>query len=48
MHEVVFIDAIRTAVGRHGGTLSAVRADDLAAIRSAAPVRASSQHCCTR
>lgn len=32
MHEVVFIDAIRTAVGRHGGTLSSIRADDLAAI----------------
>jgi 3-oxoadipyl-CoA thiolase len=32
MHEVVFIDAVRTAVGRHGGTLSAIRADDLAAI----------------
>lgn len=32
MHEVVIIDAVRTAVGRHGGTLSAVRTDDLAAI----------------
>jgi acetyl-CoA acetyltransferase len=32
MHEVVIIDAVRTAVGRHGGTLSAVRPDDLCAI----------------
>lgn len=32
MHEVVIIDAVRTAVGTHGGKLSAVRADDLAAI----------------
>nr|MBN1229007.1 thiolase family protein [Anaerolineae bacterium] len=32
MHEVVIIDAVRTAVGRHGGELSAVRADDLAAV----------------
>jgi len=32
MREVVIIDAVRTAVGRHGGVLSAVRADDLAAI----------------
>lgn len=32
MHQVVIIDAVRTAVGRHGGTLSAVRADDLCAI----------------
>lgn len=36
MQEVVIIDAVRTAVGRHGGTLAAVRADDLAAI----PLRA--------
>jgi 3-oxoadipyl-CoA thiolase len=36
MREVVIIDAVRTAVGRHGGALSAVRADDLAAI----PLRA--------
>ncbi len=36
MHEVVIIDAVRTPVGRHGGALSAVRADDLAAI----PLRA--------
>jgi 3-oxoadipyl-CoA thiolase len=32
MHQVVIIDAVRTAVGRHGGALSAVRADDLCAI----------------
>jgi 3-oxoadipyl-CoA thiolase len=32
MQEVVIIDAIRTPVGRHGGVLSAVRPDDLAAI----------------
>ena len=36
MHEVVIIDAVRTPVGRHGGALSAIRADDLAAI----PLRA--------
>ncbi len=32
MKEVVIIDAVRTAVGRHGGTLAAIRADDLCAI----------------
>ncbi len=32
MPEVVIVDAVRTAVGRHGGTLSSIRADDLAAI----------------
>ncbi len=31
MREVVIIDAVRTAVGRHGGTLSVVRPDDLLA-----------------
>ncbi len=36
MHDVVIIDAVRTAVGTHGGKLSAVRADDLCAI----PIRA--------
>lgn len=36
MPEVVIVDAVRTAVGKHGGTLSAVRPDDLAAI----PLRA--------
>jgi len=32
MKEVVIIDAVRTPVGRLGGALSAVRADDLAAL----------------
>lgn len=32
MPEVVIVDAVRTAVGKHGGSLSSVRADDLAAI----------------
>lgn len=32
MHDVVILDAIRTPVGRHGGALAAVRADDLAAL----------------
>jgi acetyl-CoA acetyltransferase family protein len=32
MREVVVVDAVRTAVGRHGGTLSTVRPDDLAAV----------------
>lgn len=32
MTEVYICDAIRTAVGRYGGSLSSVRADDLAAI----------------
>src|SRR5574341_330223 len=36
MREVVIVDAIRTAVGKHGGTLAAVRADDLCAV----PIRA--------
>jgi 3-oxoadipyl-CoA thiolase len=36
MNEVVIIDAVRTPVGRSGGVLSPVRADDLAAI----PLRA--------
>ena len=31
MQDVVIIDAVRTAVGGYGGTLAAVRADDLAA-----------------
>jgi 3-oxoadipyl-CoA thiolase len=31
MHDVVIVDAVRTPIGKHGGTLSAVRADDLAA-----------------
>lgn len=32
MRQAVIIDAIRTPVGKHGGALAAVRADDLAAI----------------
>ena len=36
MKEVYICDAIRTPVGRYGGTLSSVRTDDLAAI----PLRA--------
>ena len=32
MHDVVIVDAIRTPVGRHGGVLASVRADDLAAL----------------
>jgi len=36
MHDVVIVDAVRTAVGRHGGALAAVRPDDLAAV----PIRA--------
>ncbi len=36
MREVVIVDIVRTAVGRHGGALASVRADDLAAV----PLRA--------
>jgi 3-oxoadipyl-CoA thiolase len=32
MEEVVIVDALRTPVGKHGGTLSSIRADDLCAI----------------
>jgi 3-oxoadipyl-CoA thiolase len=32
MHDVVIIDAVRTPVGRHGGVLSGIRPDDLAAL----------------
>ncbi len=32
MNDVVIIDAVRTAVGRHGGSISAVRPDDLLAV----------------
>lgn len=32
MRDAVIVDALRTPVGRHGGALAAVRADDLAAI----------------
>jgi acetyl-CoA acetyltransferase family protein len=36
MHEALIVDAVRTPIGRHGGALSGVRPDDLAAI----PIRA--------
>src|SRR5215475_5935665 len=39
MRPVFICDAIRTPIGRYGGALSAVRADDLAAI----PLRALAQ-----
>jgi len=32
MHDAVIVEAVRTPVGRHGGALSAVRPDDLAAL----------------
>jgi 3-oxoadipyl-CoA thiolase len=32
MRDVFFCDAIRTPIGRYGGGLAKVRADDLAAI----------------
>jgi len=32
MTEAFICDAIRTPIGRYGGTLSAVRADDLGAV----------------
>ena len=32
MNQAFICDAIRTPIGRYGGTLSAVRTDDLAAI----------------
>ncbi len=32
MQEVVIVNALRTPIGRHAGTLAAVRADDLAAL----------------
>ncbi len=32
MQEVVIVEAVRTPVGRHGGALSSVRPDDLAAL----------------
>jgi acetyl-CoA C-acetyltransferase len=32
VHEVVIVSAVRTPIGRHGGSLSSVRADDLAAL----------------
>ena len=36
MRDVFICDAVRTPIGRYGGTLSSVRADDLAAIPIAA------------
>ena len=38
MREVVVIDAVRTAVGRHAGSLSTIRPDDLAAVAIKAAV----------
>ena len=32
LHEVVIVEAVRTPVGRHGGALSKIRPDDLAAL----------------
>jgi acetyl-CoA C-acetyltransferase len=32
MHEVVIVSAVRTPIGRHGGSLSSVRPDDLAGL----------------
>lgn len=32
MREAVFVEAVRTPVGRHGGALSSIRPDDLAAL----------------
>ena len=39
MPEVFICDAVRTPIGRYGGALAAVRADDLAAIPIAALLR---------
>lgn len=36
MSEVYLIDGIRTPIGRYGGALSSVRADDLGAVPIAA------------
>ncbi len=41
MHEVVIVDAVRTPIGKHGGSLSSVRADDLAAISVSAIIERS-------
>lgn len=38
MSEAVLVDAVRTPIGRHGGALAAVRADDLAAVTLSALV----------
>jgi acetyl-CoA C-acetyltransferase len=32
MNNVIFVQAVRTPVGRHGGALASVRPDDLAAL----------------
>jgi acetyl-CoA acetyltransferase family protein len=39
MHEVVIASAVRTPIGRHGGALSTVRPDDLAAVAIGEAVR---------
>ena len=39
MTDAFICDAIRTPIGRYGGALSAVRPDDLAAVRLRALVR---------
>ena len=39
MRDVFLVDAVRTPIGRHGGTLARVRPDDLAAVAIAALVR---------
>ncbi|MGI9311016.1 MAG: 3-oxoadipyl-CoA thiolase, partial [bacterium] len=39
MNDAILYDAIRTPIGRYGGALSAVRADDLAAVPIAALMR---------
>ncbi|MBX6362711.1 MAG: acetyl-CoA C-acyltransferase [Gemmatimonadetes bacterium] len=39
MREAWIIDAVRTPIGRHGGSLAAVRPDDLAAVAVSAVVR---------
>ena len=43
MTEAFICDAVRTPIGRYGGTLSSVRADDLAAIPIAALMRRNAQ-----
>jgi acetyl-CoA C-acetyltransferase len=39
MRDVVIVSAVRTPIGRHGGALAGVRADDLAAVAIAEAVR---------
>src|ERR1043165_9019217 len=41
MPEAVVVAAVRTPIGRYGGALAGVRADDLAAIAVGAPVERS-------